>query len=104
MSDGFIQLPSDGGGKSVDAAAVTIPAGTIVIGSDGTQTTLTADAVYYRQIVVLGDLESAGKWAVIDGETGRGTLHVNNGDLLPVLQQIAESLNEIKLLLLQAIQ
>jgi hypothetical protein len=98
MADGFVQVAVDGSGKSIDQSAITVPAGTVVVGSDGTKTTLAADAIYYRQRVVIGDPLSASGGAGVRGEVDRGVLMVD-GSSLSILESIDQSLQEIKMLL-----
>lgn len=53
---GFVQGPPDiGTGKRIANLTVTLPAGTPVINSDGSTTTLATDAVVYIQKVALAD-------------------------------------------------
>lgn len=53
---GFVKGPPDiGGGKSISNLAVVVPAGTVVTNSDGSVSTLTADATFYIQKVALSD-------------------------------------------------
>jgi len=57
VPQGFIQLYPDGNatGKQLDSDVVQLPAGTIITNLDGTTTTLTAPAYYYRERVVNAD-------------------------------------------------
>lgn len=99
MADGFVQVATDGSGKSVDNAAITIPAGTQITGSDGTKTTLAADAIYYRQRVVISDPENRAAGGVsVRGETGQGALTIDD-EVISQLKLLNETLLEIKLFL-----
>lgn len=101
-AEGYVQVAADGAGKKIDAAAVTVPLGTVITASDGTTSTLTSDTVYYRQSVVLGDPERSGALAGIEGETGRGQLRVGNADTA-TLESIDKTLQEIRDMLLMAL-
>lgn len=98
MSEGYIQVDVDGSGKKVDNAAITVPAGTVVVGSDGTATTLTADAIYYRQRVVIGDPNSASGGASVTGAAGHGALMIDSASL-PILESIDKTLQDIRFLI-----
>lgn len=95
MADGFVQVAPDSTGKSVDNAAIKVPAGTVITGSDGTTTTLSADATYYRQRVVIGDPER-GSGVNVRGEVDRGTMLID-ADVISELKSINETLDEIRL-------
>jgi hypothetical protein len=97
MDSGYVQVAPDSTGKSVDNAAITVPAGTLITGSDGTKTALTADAIYYRQRVVISDPENRAAGGVsVRGEVGQGALTMD-ADVIGLLRAIHETLNEIKL-------
>lgn len=98
MADGFVQVAADGSGKSIDQAAVTVPAGTVVTGSDGTKTTLTADAIYYRQRVVIGDPSEQGGSVSVRGEVDRGALSID-GEVVAQLRSINDTLDEFRIYL-----
>jgi GTPase involved in cell partitioning and DNA repair len=98
MADGFVQVAADGSGKSVDNAAITVPAGTVVTGSDGTKTTLSADATYYRQRVVIGDPSAQGGGVTVRGEVDRGALSIDS-EVVAQLQSINDTLNEFRIYL-----
>lgn len=92
----YIQPPADTGvGKKVEALAVTVPAGTQLTAADGTVTTLTADATYFRQVAVIGDPTSPTQFAGVDGEAGRGALRADQ-DMLLALHAIIEELRNIR--------
>lgn len=52
MSLDFIRVPLDSTGKRTAARAVTIPAGTIILDKDGTQSTLASDVTCFVQQTV----------------------------------------------------
>lgn len=101
MAEGYVQGATDGTGKKVEARAITVPAGTQITDSDGTITTLTADAVYYRQVTAIAD-EDSGTVASVYGETDRGALSVD-AESLGHLEAIHETLREIRALLMMAL-
>lgn len=55
MSGGYVQVAQDSTGKRIDNSTLTLPAGTVVIGADGTPITLDVATTVYRQRVVIGD-------------------------------------------------
>jgi hypothetical protein len=91
-NDAYVQVAADGAGKRIDNATLKLPIGTVVLNADGTETTLAAETVVYRQRVVIGDsalLGEAGVAAVRDGK-----LQVEDRTL-QVLEEMAVSLDEI---------
>lgn len=93
MTDGFVQVALDQGGKRIANATVILPAGTVVVNQDGTTTTLGSDTVVYLQKVVLTDPDS-GVGATVAGEEGRGSLAVGGPDLEPI-EEINENVREM---------
>jgi hypothetical protein len=102
VTDSYVQVLPDGAGKKVEATPVTIPAGTVITASDGSTTTLSADATYFRQVVALGGSDF-GALARVSGEADRGHLIVS-GDALAHLEAIHETLVEIRTLLTMALE
>jgi hypothetical protein len=98
MPNGFVQVAPDSTGKSIDQSAVTVPAGTVVVGSDGSLTTLTADATYYRQRLVVSDPVDPHAVANVRGEVDRGALYIQSSEL-ELLASISGTLGQISLLL-----
>jgi hypothetical protein len=94
MAEGYIQVPTDGSGKKVDVNAVFVPAGTVITNSDGTTTTLSVDAIYYRQVTAIGDGSAFGLVASVRGEAGKASLEISS-DALRVLERIDQHLEEI---------
>jgi hypothetical protein len=55
MSDGYVQVAPDSTGKRIDNSPIVLPAGTVIVNSDGTKTTLAVDTIVYRQRTVIAD-------------------------------------------------
>lgn len=102
-AEGYVQVPADSAGRRVESLAVTIPAGTVVTGADGTLTTLTADTVLFRQVTVIGDPNAKGVYAAVRGEDDRGALAVD-GPSFQLLEKIERQLRSIHFLLATALE
>jgi|SRR6266853_671625 len=70
MAEGFVQIAADGIGKQLDNDVVTVPAGSVITNSDGTQTVLAAPAYYYRERIVTSDPNDPRGVASVTGVQG----------------------------------
>jgi|SRR5262245_33217620 len=70
MTQGLVNVPDLAVGRPIDNDAVTIPAGTVLRNSDGTTTTLSSPAVYFRQRVVNADPTNPVGLASVTGGIG----------------------------------
>lgn len=98
MTESYTQIQTDGSGRKIESLPITVPAGTYVTNTDGTQTKLTSDIVVFRQGMVIADPSNPGQFAEVSGEDGRGKLAVG-GDVVRTLENIHQSLEQILLLL-----
>lgn len=67
---GFVQVGSDSSVRFIDNDVVQLPAGTTVTNNDGTTTTLSAPAYYYRQRVINADPANPLAVATVTNQTG----------------------------------
>lgn len=96
-TEAFTKLPPQSTGRQIDLMPVTLPAGTVIVAEDGTQSTLSADTIVYRQVVSIGD-PATGSVATVRGTGEHASLLVRD-DSLNRLMEIDNTLKEILLLL-----